>query len=218
MKSEWKALRGRLIAPGIVTLLPIAVGLALWNQLPDRLATHFGPGGAADGWSGKPMAVFGLPLLLLAIQWAVAALTHLDPKRRNISGKMLGVVIWVIPAASLLCCGMTYLYTLRGGLDVSRIVTLFLGTLLVVLGNYLPKCRQSYTVGIRLPWTLADEGNWYHTHRFAGAVWVLGGAAVLVTALLPAVPVWAVPAVIAVLALAPVGYSLAYYLRRGQGK
>ena len=30
----------------------------------------------------------------------------------------------------------------------------------LVVGNYLPKCKQTYTVGIRLPWTLADEDNW----------------------------------------------------------
>ena len=30
----------------------------------------------------------------------------------------------------------------------------FVGLIFIVIGNYLPKCRHNYTVGIRLPWTL----------------------------------------------------------------
>ena len=36
------------IATSIVTLLPILVGLLLWDQLPDKLPTHFGVDGAAE--------------------------------------------------------------------------------------------------------------------------------------------------------------------------
>ncbi|HAF86254.1 MAG TPA: hypothetical protein DCG32_07825 [Sphaerochaeta sp.] len=34
----------------------------------------------------------------------------------------------------------------------------------------MPKCKHNYTVGIRIPWTLASEENWNRTHRFAGPV------------------------------------------------
>ena len=45
----------------------------------------------------------------------------------------------------------------------------------MICGNYLPKCKRNYTLGIKLPWTLDNEDNWNKTHRFAGFVWVLGG-------------------------------------------
>ena len=39
-----------------------------------------------------------------------------------------------------------------------------LGIVLIVVGNYLPKCRQNYMIGIKLPWTLDNEENWdYNT-------------------------------------------------------
>ena len=34
-----------------------------------------------------------------------------------------------------------------------------LGAMLIVVGNYMPKARQNYTIGIRIPWTLANEEN-----------------------------------------------------------
>ena len=47
--------------------------------------------------------------------------------------------------------------------------------LLIVIGNYLPKCRRNKYVGIRLPWTLKSDENWDKTHRLSGYVWMLGG-------------------------------------------
>ena len=42
-----------VIVTSLLTLLPLFAGLLLWNQLPDRIATHFGFDGTPNGWSGK---------------------------------------------------------------------------------------------------------------------------------------------------------------------
>jgi uncharacterized membrane protein len=52
------------------------------------------------------------------------------------------------------------------------------GLLLATLGNYLPKTRYNYVMGVRTPWTLADERVWDQTHRLAGPLMMLGGLAV----------------------------------------
>ncbi|QEG21090.1 DUF1648 domain-containing protein [Mariniblastus fucicola] len=51
------------------------VGTALlaffyWDQLPARVASHFGPGGQANGWMSKP----GFVAVMLATQVGVAAM------------------------------------------------------------------------------------------------------------------------------------------------
>ncbi len=56
-----------LIVTSILILLPILIGVLLWKQLPDTMATHFGLNTEADGFSGKAFAVFSLPVFLLAI-------------------------------------------------------------------------------------------------------------------------------------------------------
>ena len=58
-----------------------------------------------------------------------------------------------------------------------------MGLLFVVIGNYLPKARRNYTIGIRLPWTLANEENWNRTHRIGGFLWVIGGILMIIMAL-----------------------------------
>lgn len=47
--------------------------------------------------------------------------------------------------------------------------------LFIVLGNYMPKTRSNWFVGIRTPWTLSSEETWVKTHRFGGKLFVLIG-------------------------------------------
>ena len=67
-------------------------------------------------------------------------------------------------------------------LSIENIMPLFFGALFVIVGNYMPKCKQNYSIGIKLPWTLNDEENWNRTHRLAGKLWVAGGFLEMMTA------------------------------------
>ena len=58
-----------VVVTTIITVLPMLVGLLLWNRLPEQIATHFDANGNPDGWSSRFVAVFGLPLILLAVHW-----------------------------------------------------------------------------------------------------------------------------------------------------
>ena len=92
-----------------------------------------------------------------------------------------------------------------------------MGIVFIVVGNYLPKCKQSYTVGIKLPWTLNDEENWNRTHRMGGKLWVASGIILLLSMLLPAsAMVVVVLAVIGVAVFVPTVYS--YLLFREKEK
>ncbi len=177
-----KKYKGMMLLTSVVTLLPILVGVVLWNRLPDKIATHFGTDMMPDGYSSKAFAVFGLPLVLLALHWICMIITNTDPKSKNIAEKNMIMVLWICPAISVLVNSLAYGYALNSKLRVGFIIILFMGVLFMIVGNYLPKSRQNYTFGIKLPWTLNDEENWNKTHRFAGKVWVLCGVLVCLTA------------------------------------
>ena len=58
----------KLFLSSIITLIPIPIGLFLWNKLPEQVATHWDFNGVPNGWSSKEFAVFGLPLFLIPRQ------------------------------------------------------------------------------------------------------------------------------------------------------
>ena len=173
-----------LILTSVITLLPIIAGLILWDKLPEQMPMHFDINGDADGYASKTFAVFGFPALMVAFQWLCAFLTGLDPKKKNISKKTTALVLWIIPALSLLLHAIVYAYSLGKGFNTITPIILFFGFFFVITGNYLPKMSQSYTVGIKFPWTLNSEANWIYTHRISGKIWVAGGLILIATSFL----------------------------------
>lgn len=169
-----------MIITSIIILAPIVAGLILWDKLPAEMATHFGENGEPNGWSSKEFAVFGMPLFLLAVHWFCAFFTGVDPKKENISNKMMTLVLWICPVVAIFGCGSTYMYALDNSINTTALGILLVGCMFLVVGNYMPKVKQSYTLGIKLPWTLNSEENWNRTHRFAGGIWMLAGVLVLV--------------------------------------
>ena len=199
-----------LIITSILTLLPILAGLYLWDKLPEQVPSHWDVNGEIDGWSSKPFFVFGLPCIMLALQWLCVLGTAADPKKANHSGKVLHLVLWIIPVLSIVLSAMTYMITLGHSVRVEMIMPLIIGLIFTIIGNYLPKCKQSYTVGIKIPWTLNSEENWNRTHRFAGRLWLVCGLGIMLTALFGGF--WVFLPIVLIMVLAPMVYS--YLLHR----
>lgn len=199
-----------LIITSVISLLPILAGLILWNQLPEQMPTHWNAAGEVDGWSSRPFAVFGLPLILVAAQWLCMLATSADPKKNNHTEKMLHLVLWIIPVLSIVLHTVTYMTALGMEVRMERVMPVFMGLLFVIIGNYLPKCKQNYTIGIKIPWTLNNEENWTKTHRFSGFLWVVCGIAIMATGFFGGV--WVFLPITFVMVLAPILYS--YLLHR----
>lgn len=214
-----KKYRKTLIVGTIVMLLPILVGLILWNRLPEQVPTHFNAAGEVDGWSSKAFAVFGLPLIIMALHWLCVLGSLLgDPKVHNLDGRMMQLVLWICPVISVLCCAVLIYGTALGlEMNVQIFMPVLVGLLMVIIGNWLPKCKQTYTLGIKLPWTLADEDNWNRTHRFAGPVWVVCGMVIVVCGLVGGLFLWAMLAAFVVMVAVPVVYSYLIFRKKQKG-
>ena len=149
--------------------------------------------------------MFGMPLLLLAFQWLCVLGTLADPKRQNHPTKILHLVFWIIPILSVLLHTIVYAVVLGSEVRMEMVMPVFVGLLLTITGNYLPKCKQNYTIGIKIPWTLNSEENWNRTHRFAGRIWVVCGLIIVLTGFIGGV--WILLPIFLLMVLAPVLYS-----------
>ena len=194
-----------LIVTSILIVLPVLAGIILWDRLPEQMATHWNAAGDIDGWTSKPFTVFGLPLILLAAQWLCVLGTLADPKKENHPTKILHLVLWIIPVLSLVLGTITYATALGKAVRVEVIMPILIGLILAIIGNYMPKCKQNYTIGIKIPWTLNSEENWNRTHRFAGWLWTFSGIVVMLTGFFGGF--WIFLIIILLMVLAPILYS-----------
>ncbi|EGG83900.1 hypothetical protein HMPREF0992_01311 [Lachnospiraceae bacterium 6_1_63FAA] len=205
-KSEYK---GIMIITSIMILLPMIIGVVLWDKLPSEIATHFGTDNQANGWSSKPMTVFGMPLLMLALQWFCFLITSNDPKKRNINKKMFTFVLWLVPIISLITMMSTYAMALGYSVDIGMIVNFLMGIVFIGIGNYMHKIKQNYTVGIKIPWTLSSEANWNKTHRMSSWLFIIGGILFCINGFFKMTEVLFV--VIILIAVVPMVYSFVLY-------
>ncbi|MGX1984167.1 putative membrane protein [Thermolongibacillus altinsuensis] len=151
--------------------------------LPDEVAIHWNLAGEADGYSSKWFGAFILPLAMTWCLLLMALLPKMDPEKAN-DEKFKGSYNMLINVFALFFIAfhvITLAYNLGFPVDVGLFVPIGVGVLFIVLGNYMPKFKRNYFVGIRTPWTLESETVWDKTHRIGRKVFVLMGFALMLT-------------------------------------
>lgn len=201
-----------LVISTLVCLLPILLGLAMYNQLPEQVATHWGTDGQPNGYSSRWFAVFGLPLFMAVVNLVAQLGVRFDPKGENHPQVMLTIVRWICPVLSVIMSSVVIFTAMGAKIPMDRLTLAVVGVVMIIVGNYLPKCKQNYTIGIKLPWTLNDEDNWNRTHRLGGWMYTLGGMVMIVGGLLGMG--WPVFVIFFALAMVPAVYSFALYQKK----
>ena len=210
-----------IIITCLLTLTPLLVALIMWDKLPDQIPMHWNVNGEVDGYGSKTMALIGLPLILVAAQGLCIFAMVTDPKRQGISEGAFRMVLLIIPVISMICTYLETAFALGKEISVNKVMMILMGVLFLFIGNYLPKSRRNYTMGIKIPWALNSDDNWNATHRVGGIVYMAIGAICLIMAFIPGLSdkvFWLFFTVMMVGSTIPVAYSYIYYLKNEKDK
>ncbi|HEU0013581.1 MAG TPA: SdpI family protein [Longimicrobium sp.] len=212
MKNRW-------LGPAVVAAMWIAAAL-LYGRLPERIPTHWDAAGRVDGWAGRE-AAFLLPAAAAASLGLMYLLRRIDPRRANVSrfaGEWVLIVNLIVVFLAFVQ-GATMAYALGVEMDVTAVMMAGGGLLMAVFGNFMPRLRSNWWMGIRTPWTLENERVWRATHRLGGITFVLGGLGMFAAAWLPAPQrTWVMTASVALAAGIPLVYSYVAYRRDAAGR
>jgi uncharacterized membrane protein len=193
----------------------------VFPDLPERMATHWNLAGEPDGWSGRTLAAFFTPTVMLLTLVMLRWLPSIDPRRESFA-KFPGAYGVAVDAIMLFFAGLHVAMLGEAlGWPVSLVTALPVGVglLMLVLGSVLPRARPNYMFGIRTPWTLSSDRVWERTHRVGG--YVLSGSGALIVILALILPKSALPLLILILlaaALGTVWYSYAAYQEEMRAK
>ena len=204
-----------MIITSILCLLPEILSVILYQRLPEQIAVHRNSAGEINGYLPKAMAAFGMPVVFLLLNIFSNISLLYDPRRMNQPKALRTVGIWMVPLISLILVPATLIMSLGVKFPISTFSFILTGIVLIITGNYLPKSRRNYVMGVRLPWTFHDSDNWNKTNRLAGRIMVGGGFVILVSGFLHVNFVFQeVPVLILVVVLIvviPYFYSFALY-------
>jgi uncharacterized membrane protein len=177
LAADWPAL--------LLILGGLAAGVLLYSHLPDRVPSHWNIRGEVDAYSSRFWGAFGIPLMNAGIYVLMSALPSIDPRRQNYA-KFAGTYRQFKLLMAVFFTGLYSLVianSLGYRVPVDRVVPFGISLLFLVIGNFMGQIRHNYFVGIKTPWTLANEEVWRKTHRLGGFVWVASGVAGMVGAL-----------------------------------
>ena len=170
----------------------VATQIDLGEQVP----IHWGIDGRADGYGPAWLALLLGPLLTAGLAGVFALIPAIDPRRANLE-RSREAYRWMV-GSILAFVGLVHVLVLLAamdtGIDVTRLIGIGIGLLLVVIGNFLGKLRSTWFVGIRTPWTLSSERAWARTHRLGGYLFVALGLVIALSGMLLPVGVIAVVA------------------------
>jgi uncharacterized membrane protein len=202
----------------LLTALVAMADVWAYPRLPETIVTHWNLHNVANGWSPKWVLFLVGPGLMLALMLLMRVLPWLSPKNFEVASfqvTYLQIMVMLVCVAAYL-----QLLVLWSGLghamNIGRATVGGVCLLFALLGNLMGKVRRNFFVGVRTPWTLANERVWNATHRFAAKTMVVGGLAGLVMTA-AGVEGWPVFGVLLAGALAPVVYSLVMYKQMEAG-
>lgn len=160
----------------VILALPFIVLAAFWDRFPDRVVVQWNDSGPSK-WADKFPGLLICPVTGVALALVFGWIPRLDPKLRRHpewSERTVGVIrlatTALLSAGSILMCAEALGHHVNmPALSINAVLLIFL-----VLGNYMGTFRPSYFIGVRTPWTLANDDVWRATHRNAGRIMVAG--------------------------------------------
>ncbi|MGB6230215.1 MAG: SdpI family protein [Litorimonas sp.] len=179
-----------LIASAVAVAAMVAIALWTNGMLPDgdRIPVHYGLDGEPDRWGDRGEAMFALWFMIGITAFTalvLAAAPALTPRKENINvSERSYLMLWITVLVLMVGVTASISASMLGHDDIStRLMIGGMGALFAVIGNYLPKTRSNWVIGVRTPWTLSSETSWNATHRVTGRLYMISGALTVAAAL-----------------------------------
>jgi uncharacterized membrane protein len=205
---------------GIFVLLPFAYAAWVYPSLPPTIPIHFNMEGKADGWGSRESIFIG-PAILGFVSFFVYLLMinirKIDPKRYEGADDKVYAQYGLFLVAFLSVLSLVIILSaVNQDIPVEKLVFGIMGFAFAIMGIFMPRLKQNYIAGYRLPWTLEDEKNWQSTHSLAGKYWLYGGLLQSITAILLQGK-WifiTFMLILAVMVIAPLIHSFTFFKRQ----
>lgn len=174
LTKDYKYLRLFWILPVIVVFI---IAILAYFKLPEILPVHWGIEGQVDRWGSKAEVLFVIPGIMLAFLVLLFYIPKIDPMKKHYAS--FADVYYSFGFMILTYFALIYFavigQTLGYDFDFPKFIMVLMGLLLVYCGYIMPKIKQNWFFGIRLPWTLSSEKVWNKTHSFSKPWFIILG-------------------------------------------
>jgi uncharacterized membrane protein len=194
------------------------VAFIFYPQMPGQMASHWNAQGVVDGYTSKFLGVFLFPFIATGLALLFIAIPAIDPLKSNIQ-KFRKYYDWFV-VLFLLFLQYIYVLTLlwnkNASFDMIQAFLPAMGILFFYIGIMVQNAKRNYMVGIRTPWTLANEEVWDKTHRLGGKLFMGAGVLAALGAIWPKYALVFILVPVLAVTLVTMIYSYANYRNTGK--
>jgi len=204
----------------LVAIIAVAMGFFVYPLLPSDVPVHWNATGQVDGIGPDWQGAFLLPALIAAVLLIFVTVPKMVVFKKNF--KAFEKQYWMLSYAIILFFMLFYAITLlpNFGYDfnMSQMLGLPMGMLFISIGVLMPSFKRNFFVGIRTPWSLANDKVWDKTHKFGGKAFLLAGMATLFSLPFPQATIAITVGAVLTAAIASVVYSFLEFKKSGKVK
>jgi uncharacterized membrane protein len=204
-----------LIISVVLILAATLAGLLLWNQFPERMASHWGADDQVNGDISRFWGVFLMPVITTSMLLLFLAIPSIDPLKANIQQfrESFNTFIVLIIAFMLYVHALTLVWNLGyTAFHMSSAMLPAMGLLFIFMGLLISRAKRNFFIGIRTPWTLSSDRVWDETHRLGGKLFIAAGLIALLGVLFPDYAIWFIMFPVIGASLISVVYSYILFL------
>lgn len=208
MKNKFRLRKSSIISIISSILILIIFNILFYDKMPAELPTHWNFHGEVEDYSSRFDAMVLNQGFFVVMNIFMCFMLDNDPKNKRQNKFVMTISKLAVPLLMILIYVLTIMTGLGRDVNVTVIIPLFVGLLFIAIGNYLPKTKRNYTMGIKLPWTLNSDENWRRTHRLGGICFIIIGISFIISVFLKSEIIFIVSLIIGT--IIPSVYS--YYL------
>lgn len=175
MKNKFRFRKNSIVSIIASLAILIIFNALFYSKMPAELPTHWNFQGQADDYDSKFHAMVTIQGFLVLMNLFLCFMLDNDPKNERQNNFLMTLSKMSLPIMMIVIYVITILAGLGKDINTSVIISILMGILFIAIGNYMPKVKRNYTMGIKLPWTLNSDENWRRTHRFGGICFVFMG-------------------------------------------
>ena len=178
--------KSEIIILGII-LISFAIGIYLYSQMPEKMASHWNTQGQADGYLTRFWGLFLMPIISIGLLALFTLIPKIDPLKANIEKfrKYFDGFIVLMMFFLFYVYILTLLWNIGLRFDMGQLMIPALGMLFYYAGILMENAKRNWFIGIRTPWTLSSERVWDKTHKIGSKLFKIAGIIALMGVFFP---------------------------------
>jgi len=165
------------IAVLAIILISFAIGIYLYTQVPESLASHWNEKGQVNAYMPKFWGLFLMPIISVALFLLFIAIPKIDPLKQNIAKfrKHFDRFVILVMLFLFYIYLLTIFWNLGFSFNLIRALVPAFAILIYYVGVLLENTKRNWFIGIRTPWTMSSDKVWEKTHKLGGKLFKITG-------------------------------------------